>query len=322
MRQHKLALCQDHYLEWALLHTQRTIDRFEMIGADDRVLVAVSGGKDSLALWDVLARLGYQADALYIGLGIDGGIRYADESYRFARQFADARGLRLITVDVEATYGATIPELSQLVRKGKDKLCSVCGTSKRYVMNRVACDEGYDVLATGHNLDDEVAVLMQNTLQWQTGYLARQAPVLPASADGFARKVKPLCRFYERETAAYAILRGIAYMYQECPFAAGANTLYYKELLGNLEEDRPGLKMQFYVKFLQAKENGFFRAVETGPELQSCEKCGQPSSAPGACAFCRMWDAARQRKGLDPLPDRVELLPVGASAPAETTLGA
>ena len=58
----------------------------------DRVLVAVSGGKDSLAVWDLLVDLGYEADGLYIGLGIGD---YSDVSGRYAQAFADDRGLTL-----------------------------------------------------------------------------------------------------------------------------------------------------------------------------------------------------------------------------------
>ena len=74
MRQHRLALCKEHYLEWLPEQAQRFIKKYHMFTPDNRLLVAVSGGKDSLALWDVLWRLGYQADGLYINLGIDGGI--------------------------------------------------------------------------------------------------------------------------------------------------------------------------------------------------------------------------------------------------------
>ena len=79
MRQHKLALCEEHFLEWILKQTQRAIEKYRMFGPDDRILVAVSGGKDSLSLWDVLLRLGYQAEGLHIHLGIDGG-GYSDWS--------------------------------------------------------------------------------------------------------------------------------------------------------------------------------------------------------------------------------------------------
>ncbi len=79
MRQHKLALCKEHYLEWVPEQTERFIKKYEMFTHHEKILVAVSGGKDSLALWDILTRLGYEADGLYLGLGIDGGINYSHE---------------------------------------------------------------------------------------------------------------------------------------------------------------------------------------------------------------------------------------------------
>ena len=156
-------------------------------------------------------------------------------------------------------------------------------------MNRIARDFGYDVLATGHNLDDEAATLFSNTLQWNGDYLLRQSPVLPAK-DGLARKVKPLFRFYEREMAAYTLLRGIAYIYDECPFAEGSTSTQYKELLNQFEHEHPGAKQHFYIKFLQAKKAGLFAedVSDIVPELHICSTCGQPTSADDLCTFCRM----------------------------------
>jgi uncharacterized protein (TIGR00269 family) len=161
--------------------------------------------------------------------------------------------------------------------------------TKRHEMNRIARDLGYDVLATGHNLDDEAAVLFGNTLSWSADFLLRQGPVLPAT-EGLARKVKPLCRFYEREMTAYCLARGIDYIYEECPFAEGSQSIYYKELLNKLETDRPGAKLTFYLRFLEARKSGEL-FVDTSPQqshLHPCLKCGQPTSAPDLCSFCRM----------------------------------
>jgi uncharacterized protein (TIGR00269 family) len=290
MRQHKLALCKEHYLEWIPEQTQRFIEKYRMFRRQERVLVAVSGGKDSLSLWDVLQRLGYQADGLYINLGIDEGIDYSQESCRLTEEYAEKHNLKLHIIDVASKYGKSIPQLAHHSQRGKGKPCSVCGLTKRHIMNRVAREQGYDVLATGHNLDDEAAVLFGNTLHWAGGYLLRQSPVLEASHPGLVRKAKPFCRFYERETAAYALLRGIEYIYDECPFAEGAKSIYYKGLLNQLEADRPGAKLQFYLSFLKAKEEGLFQPAngQLTPELNACPTCGQPTSAPGECAFCRM----------------------------------
>ena len=258
MRQHKLALCKTHFPEWVLCQTQRTIEKYHMFGMHERVLVAVSGGKDSLSLWDILCHLGYQADGLYIGLGIDGGINYSLESQRLAEQFASHRQLHLQVVDIQQTYGETITEISQHSYRGRDKPCSVCGMAKRHVMNRIAREGNYDVLVTGHNLDDEAATLFGNTLNWNADYLLRQEPVLPARHSGLARKAKPLFRFYEREMTTYALAGGIEYIYEECPFAVGSKSIYYKEVLNELEEHRPGLKLTFFLSFLQAKQGGLF----------------------------------------------------------------
>jgi len=293
MRQHRLALCKEHFLEWVPEQTERFIKKYEMFSRDDRILVAVSGGKDSLSLWDILKRLGYQADGLYLGLGIDGGIGYSAESYRLTRSFAEGHGLVLHTVDVEQEYGQTIPMMAERSHRGYGKPCAVCGLAKRHEMNRIARDMGYDVLATGHNLDDEAAVLFGNTLSWEGNYLLRQGPVLLES-PGLARKVKPLCRFYEREMTAYALLRGIEYIYEECPFAEGSTSIYYKETLNQLETTRPGAKLTFYLRFLEARKEGLFRADDAPAHLHPCSRCGQPTSAPDLCTFCRLIEKVNQ----------------------------
>jgi uncharacterized protein (TIGR00269 family) len=295
MRQHKLALCKDHFLDWIPEQTERFIEKYKMFTREEKVLIAVSGGKDSLSLWDILQRLGYQADGLYICLGIDDqrsqigeGLNYSSESQRLTEKFAAERGLKLHIVDIQKEYGATIPQFALKSHRGRSKPCSVCGLVKRHVLNRIARDFGYDVLATGHNLDDEAAVLFGNTLTWAGEYLLRQGPVLPET-PGLARKVKPFCRIYERELLAYALLCGIEYIYDECPFSVGSTSIYYKQLLNQLENDRPGAKQSFYLSFLEARKSGLFaEREEIQAELHPCSKCGQPTSAPGLCSFCRM----------------------------------
>jgi uncharacterized protein (TIGR00269 family) len=321
MRQHKLALCVDHFTEWVPSRVEKTIIKYKMLTPQDRVLVAVSGGKDSLALWDILLQLGYRADGLYMGLGIDGGFGYSDESQRKCEAFLKSmepenKGIgesaaqavsvqeslvpdcrttdpwfpKLHILSIPDRYGEAIPDVAKRVQRGRGKPCSVCGLIKRHEMNRIAHQLGYSVLATGHNLDDEAAVLFGNTMTWQVGYLARQGPVLPA-ADGFARKVKPLCRLYEREMAAYCLVRGIDYIYDECPYSFGATSIAHKELLAELERKSPGAKQNFYLSFLKAKKNGFLENDGArSSAMHACEHCGQPTTAPGLCAFCRLWE--------------------------------
>jgi tRNA-5-methyluridine54 2-sulfurtransferase len=297
MRQHKLSLCTEHFPLWILKQTKRVIRKYRMFAHAERILVAVSGGKDSLALWDVLLKLGYRADGLYIDLGIGSlaepatcapySLRSREKAEAFARVHPDTV---LHVVDVAGTYGESVAQIAHR-RRETDSPCSICGLIKRHEMNRVALEAGYDVLATGHNLDDEAAVLFGNVLHWQVGYLRRQGPVLPADGEGLARKVKPFCRFYERETAAYTLIAGIDYIYEECPFATGATSIAHKETLLKMEHETPGTKLHFYVNFLRAKEEGLITTnVDIPPQLQRCPKCGQPTMSEALCRFCRLWE--------------------------------
>ncbi|MDQ3106715.1 MAG: tRNA 2-thiocytidine biosynthesis TtcA family protein, partial [Actinomycetota bacterium] len=174
LRRHNAAFCKDCFLHHTREQVKKAIDEFRMFPPDARVLVAVSGGKDSLALWDILLDLGYAADGLYLGLGIG---EYSDESGDLTRAFAARRDATLIEVDLPSEHGFDIPKAAAITRRVP---CSACGLSKRHLFNAAARDGGYDVVATGHNLDDEAAVLFGNVLRWEADYLGRQLPVLPA----------------------------------------------------------------------------------------------------------------------------------------------
>lgn len=284
IRRHHAVFCADHFFEHMSRQLERTIHDFEMMQRSDRILLGVSGGKDSLALWDLLTDLGYTVDGVYIELGIGGEAGYSSESLRLAEQYAKNRDLNLKVVDLAESYGYTIPEAASETRR---VACSVCGLSKRYVLNREALDGGYDVLVMGHNLDDEAAMLMANTLNWNVEYIGRQQPVLPATKEGLVRKVKPLLRIAERETAAYCVLKGIDYEVDECPMVGGNTGIRIKEWLNILESQRPGTKQQFLFGFLDRVSEQFATAQQEQVELSACTRCGQPTTA-GECAFCRL----------------------------------
>jgi uncharacterized protein (TIGR00269 family) len=294
LRRHNVAFCAPDFVEFFRNQVREAIRRHRMFTRGERLLVAVSGGKDSLALWDVLLDDGYDATGLYLDLGI---FDYSVESKAKCEQFAAARSARLIVSRVADEVGAPVPVIKEVTRRPP---CSGCGLSKRYLMNRVALEHGMDVVATGHNLDDEAATLFGSVMHWQTDALPRQSPALPSTHPKLVRRVKPLYRLSERETAAYAFLRRIDYIVEECPFARGATSIAHKEILNRMEDASPGAKHNFLFGFLEKARPVFERAE--GAVLQECVRCGQVTTGT-VCAFCKLADQVK-RAGEAPARDR------------------
>ena len=289
LRQHNSAFCRSCFVFFLQRQVERAIEKHGMFTRNDEVLVAVSGGKDSLALWDILLTLGFRATGLHLALGIGG---YSRSSTEKTEAFARARGLRLITVRLEEE-GVAIPTVTAATHR---PACAACGIIKRHFFDRLAFEHGFRVLATGHNLDDEAARLLGNVLHWQVHHLAKQHPVMEPTHGRFARKVKPLFRTSEYESAVYAFFRGLDYIVDECPNSVGATQLLYKDALNRLEAEMPGTKLAFVQEFLRTGREAF--ADERGGNPQTCERCGMPAFGTW-CAFCslvREVETKRQRR--------------------------
>jgi len=278
LRQHNASFCRDCFVPFLHKQVERSIEKQKMMTREEAILVGVSGGKDSLALWDILIALGFETTGLHLSLGIG---EYSDHSTEKTVAFAESRGLSLITVSLR-DEGLAVEDAVVFTNR---PACSACGTLKRYYFDRLAHDRGFPVVATGHNLDDEAARLLGNVLHWQMEYLSRQHPVLQPTHEKFVRKVKPLYRTTEFESAAYCFFRKIDYVIEECPNSIGVTQLVHKEVLNQLEAASPGSKLSFVQEFLK-KAQPQLRARDTEPP-RTCESCGMPSFA-NLCSRCRL----------------------------------
>lgn len=284
LRSHKTAFCDTHYIIFFERRVQTTIRRYGLIRAGDKPVVAVSGGKDSLSLWVLLQRMGIAADGIYVDLGIGD---YSRLSLEKIKAVADSIGRKVYIFHVPDVFQRDITQVAKVLRRVP---CSACGMIKRYVMNRVCVDKGYNLLMTGHNLDDEAAALFGNVLYWKKEYLWKKDISLDEDQGHLSRKAKPFFLCSEREVAAYALISGIDYIYDECPFSKGAKTITYKNILGGIEESSPGTKLMFikgYLKELdEIKQRNPAGFVRDDAEGAYCLVCGYPSGG-GMCSYCR-----------------------------------
>lgn len=263
------SLCEEHFLSFVVDAVRRAIDEYSLIRPGERVCVAASGGKDSVALLDVLSRLGYGVEALAIDEGIAG---YRDESLGGLRSFCESRGVPLRVVSFADEVGKPLDGMVE----GRHP-CSVCGVFRRYLLNRYA--RGYDVIATGHNLDDEAQAVLMNLLKGNAALLDRTSVRSPP-AEGFVPRVKPLVFLPERALRAYTLLRGIDVVYDECPYAPQSLRVGVRDILNRYESAHPGMKRSLV-------EAGLRGASHSNGDYSSCPRCGEPSSG-GVCRACAL----------------------------------
>jgi len=264
--------CFRHALEEKV---RKTITCHQMLDYDDHVAVAVSGGKDSLTLLNVLVRLEgrfpkSRLTAVCVDEGIDG---YRDEALELARRACSRLGVEQVVVSYRELFGVTTDEIAGL--KLGQTPCAYCGVFRRKAINKVAAKIGATKIATAHNLDDEVQTVLLNMLHGDPMRIVRSGPFLKDSRGKFLPRIKPLSDIPEKEIVLYAYLNRLEFQSIECPHGHEALRNDIRAFLNQLEQKHPGSKFTLQ----RAAERLRDTLTETTQitELRQCEKCGDPT---------------------------------------------
>jgi len=268
--------------------TRRTISRHNMLERDDRIAVAVSGGKDSLSLLYILREVekdfpSAQLEAVAVDEGIAG---YREEALTFAERGCRTLGIALTKVSFKELYGLTLDEIAGKIGGVEGELtpCSYCGVLRRRALNEAARRVGATKLATAHNLDDESQTILLNLIHGGILRVLRAGPRFTPSHPKFVPRVKPLCETLESELALYAYLRGIEFQTIRCPYASEALRNDARNFLNNLELKHAGSKYTIY-RSIERLRPLLRTTAET--ELKECQSCGEPTTTE-ICEVCRM----------------------------------
>lgn len=265
------ARCKTHFIEQFEKRAWETIERFDLIQEGERICVAASGGKDSLALLHILSKK-YAVDALSVDEGIPG---YRDSTLDDLREYCADNRVNLRIVSFE-DLGA-----EPLYKQNPAHPCSACGVLRRKALLDYTIE--YDLVATGHNLDDEAQSIMMNLLRNQQHLLARLGP-RTAARDGVAARIKPFYLTPEKEIRAYCILQGITSNFSECPNIVKSFRWQVQEALNTLEREQPGSKLNIVEEFLS-------RTYTEEESNLRCQECGGPSSS-SLCRACQIIHAS------------------------------
>lgn len=283
-------LCQGCFRASIVEKTGRTIRRYGMLGRGDRVGVAVSGGKDSLSLLEVLWSLSETKGYKLVALTVDEGVKgYREESIRHAAWLADRLHLEHEVVSYNELYGFDLDSALDWKDARDISSCSMCGIFRRRAIDEAGQRARVDVIATAHNLDDFVQTFMMNLMHGDVSRIGWLDPLV-VDTDFPIRRVKPFMEIYEEEVALYAHLSELPFQSTNCPYMHEALRSEVRDYLNELEAKHPGMKNVLFNSAVQVSSK--LSPLE-GPKLVSCSKCGKPSSS-GVCSVCRMKELVQQ----------------------------
>jgi uncharacterized protein (TIGR00269 family) len=282
-------LCKLCFLKSIEDRVRTTITEYGMFEFNDRILVAVSGGKDSVGLLHILAVIekGFPKASLS-AVSIDEGIKnYRDEALRIAVENCELLGVRHSVLSFDSLFGSSLDELmrkAESLKVERLSACAYCGVLRRRALDLAAKRLKADVLVLGHNLDDVVQTFLLNVVHGDVLRLGRFGAVSSEGDGRFVRRVRPFCLAPEKETAFYAYLQKIKFQSMACPYAGEALRNDVRYWLTRLEQRHAGSLFTLFRSF--EKIEGAMRREEK--VFGVCKRCGETCSEPeNVCMACR-----------------------------------
>jgi uncharacterized protein (TIGR00269 family) len=286
--------CEKHFAQFFENRFKKTIRKYKLFKYNEKILVALSGGKDSTLLLHLLKK-NYSKSNKISALIIDEGVSgYRNKAIKIAEENCKKINVPYKIISFKKEFGLTNDKLMPIIMKNP-KLggtCSFCGTLRRNIMNKYAKKLGADKLVTGHNLDDEVQSFIMNIFNNDFERMKRMsASTGVIDYEGFVKRIKPLYETPEKEIIAYCAFKKIKHYSQECcPYSWTAKRNEYREMLNHFENRFPGTEysiLRFYENIKPLIKPEKKEKIILEKCLHPCEKCKEPTEKK-ICKACEM----------------------------------
>lgn len=276
-------LCKSHFNRYFERKVRRNIRMYNLIKKTDKVVIALSGGKDSLALTYLLHSLLKQRRMKLEALIIDEGSR--KDEIKAAEKLCKKLEIKLNKFTFKKEFGFDLFRISE---KLKGIPCATCGALRRSLINQKARELKATKLATGHNLDDEAQSILMNQFKSNMQLSARLGPLTGVSDDPmFIRRIKPFFFLTEEEVLTFAKINKIAPGKKICPFRCGAYRNSVMQLLDKFEEKYPGTKHGIISSFLEILP--LLKKTYSEVKIKHCKRCKEACSQPDLiCQKCKI----------------------------------
>ena len=294
-------LCPDCFTESIENIIYQTVVHYRMLTPKDKIIVGLSGGKDSISLLYNMIKIKdkIRNSEPIIALTIDEGIRdYRKNSIDDAKQFCQKNNIEHKIISFKECVGKNLDEIL-LLKRGTDTeryTCNYCATIRRRMLNEEAKNLGGTVLALGHNLTDISETFLMNILHKRHQLIANQYLFKTETTEAkkhFIKKVKPLIKIPEEEIFLYANIKKLHYYPSHCPYREEDPILRKRVLkfILNIKPHLPEVEYNLFDSFQRISEKLYNNLPIQ--EYQECRICGYPSGKSQICTYCNLTESLR-----------------------------
>ena len=248
----------------------------------DKILVALSGGKDSATTAYLLKKFGYNIEGFHIDLKIGD---YSERCLKAVEKLCEDLGIKLYVYDMKKEMGSGMCYLRTAIQsqkdKGKLKNCAICGVIKKWILNKEARKLKAGKIATGHNLDDEAQTFLMNIFKGSPELSSNIGPITKNISDKkFVPRIKPLFYVSEEEIRKYSQVKKLPIVYDKCPCALDSYRIQIRKFTEKLSEKEKQNVIKNFEKMAQ-------KFKKNGSVINYCETCGEPARQK-VCKTCEL----------------------------------
>lgn len=284
-------LCRDCFIGSINEKVLKDTRKNKLIEKGDKVLMALSGGKDSVVALHILNSLHERNIIDMVAVTIDEGIKgYREDGVKIAQDNAKALGIEHRVISFKESFGRTLDDIMAQEDAQTRHACTYCGVFRRWILNKAAQEEGATKIATGHNLDDETQSILMNYLEGNINNLTRIGPKTESRDKRFTVKIKPLREVPEKEIGLFAIAADLNVHLAGCPYAGDSFRAEVGEFIKKLSVNHPTIMYSTLRGFDKIKP---ILKKELTPKGNTgeCRICGEPAAGDlcKACTFIEDW---------------------------------
>ena len=263
------------------LQVKKTLSAINL-SKKDKILVALSGGKDSCVTAYLLKKLGYNIEGFHIDLSMG---EYSKKCLIAVKELCKQLNIKLHLYDIKKEMGGSMCYIRTTIQTthGKGlKNCAICGVIKKWIMNKEARKLKVDKVATGHNLDDETQTFLMNILKGSPQLSANLGAITKNVKNAkFITRIKPLFYVAEDNVREYSKLKNLPVFYDHCPCALDSYRIQMKKFVNTLTTKE---KLNIMNNFEKLNEK--IKKLKS-TEVNYCKICGEPSRN-NICRMCQL----------------------------------